>query len=59
MILYQEYDVTDILKKNSVIEIGVGQGWAVGYITRFFVFITFYIDNLAEELLRCKIKFLV
>lgn len=31
-ILYQEYDVTDILKNNSVIEIGVGQGWAVGYI---------------------------
>lgn len=31
-IQYQTYDVTDMLKDGSVIELGLGQGWAVGYI---------------------------
>ena len=31
-ILYQKYDVTDMIKNDSTIEIGVGQGWAVGTI---------------------------
>ena len=29
---YQTYDVTDLLTANTRIELGVGQGWAVGYI---------------------------
>ncbi|MBQ2734567.1 MAG: family 78 glycoside hydrolase catalytic domain [Clostridia bacterium] len=29
---YQTYDVTDLLTPNTRIELGVGQGWAVGYI---------------------------
>lgn len=29
---YQTYDVTELLKKENCLEIGVGQGWAVGYI---------------------------
>ena len=29
---YQTYDVTDLLPSGSVLEIDVGQGWAVGYI---------------------------
>ena len=31
-IQYQTYDVTDLLTSNSTIELGLGQGWAVGYI---------------------------
>ena len=31
-IQYQTYDLTDILKEKNSLEIGVGQGWAVGYI---------------------------
>lgn len=31
-ILYQTYDVTDLLQKENRIEIGVGQGWAVSYL---------------------------
>ena len=31
-ILYQSYDVTDLLAAENRIELGVGQGWAVGYI---------------------------
>ena len=30
-VLYQKYDVTDMIKSDSTIEFGVGQGWAVGY----------------------------
>ena len=29
---YQTYDVTDMLGKDNRLEIGVGQGWAVGYL---------------------------
>jgi len=29
---YQTYDVTELLLDDNIIEIGVGQGWAVGYI---------------------------
>ena len=29
---YQTYDLTGVLTENSVIELGVGQGWAIGYI---------------------------
>lgn len=28
---YQTYDITDLLQKENTIELGVGQGWAVGY----------------------------
>ena len=28
---YQTYDVTALLQKKNCLEIGVGQGWAVGY----------------------------
>ena len=31
-VLYQEYDVTSLVANDTKIEIGVGQGWAVGYI---------------------------
>ncbi len=31
-IQYQTYDITDMIKNDSVIELGLGQGWAVGYI---------------------------
>ena len=31
-IQYQTYDVTDMLKEGNVLEIGLGQGWAVGHI---------------------------
>ena len=31
-VLYQKYDVTKMIKQDSEIEIGVGQGWAVGCI---------------------------
>ena len=31
-ILYQTYDITDMLSDNNRLEIGVGQGWAVGYL---------------------------
>ncbi|MBE6537099.1 MAG: alfa-L-rhamnosidase [Ruminococcaceae bacterium] len=31
-VLYQKYDITDLIKNDSTIEVGVGQGWAVGYI---------------------------
>ena len=31
-VLYQTYDVTDMLREENRIEIGVGQGWAVGYL---------------------------
>ena len=31
-IQYQTYDITDLLKNESTIELGLGQGWAVGYI---------------------------
>ena len=31
-IQYQTYDITDLLKNGSTIELGLGQGWAVGYI---------------------------
>ena len=31
-IQYQTYDITDMLKNGSTIELGLGQGWAVGYI---------------------------
>ena len=30
-ILYQTYDVTDMLSGNDTLEFGVGQGWSVGY----------------------------
>ena len=30
-VLYQKYDVTEMIKGDSLIELGVGQGWAVGY----------------------------
>lgn len=31
-IQYQTYDVTSLISKENTLEIGVGQGWAVGYI---------------------------
>jgi len=31
-VLYQEYDLTALLESENVIDISVGQGWAVGYI---------------------------
>ena len=31
-ILYQTYDVTDVLAAENTLALGVGQGWAVGYI---------------------------
>ena len=31
-IQYQTYDVTDMLKKSNVLELSLGQGWAVGHI---------------------------
>ena len=31
-VLYQTYDITDMLAQSNRLEIGVGQGWAVGYI---------------------------
>ena len=29
---YQAYDITELIGKDNCLEIGVGQGWAVGYI---------------------------
>ena len=31
-IQYQTYDVTPLISKNTTVEIGVGQGWAIGFI---------------------------
>ena len=31
-VLYQTYDITSLLREENRLEIGVGQGWAVGYI---------------------------
>ena len=30
-VLYQEYDVTELICENNELSIGVGPGWAVGY----------------------------
>ena len=32
-VLYQTYDITDLLSSSNVFEFGVGQGWAVGYVS--------------------------
>ncbi len=31
-VLYQEYDITSLLGEENKLEIGLGQGWAVGYV---------------------------
>ena len=43
-VLCQKYDVTKMIKNGSVLEIGVGQGWAVGtigYVNKTHVFANF------------------
>ena len=32
-VLYQTYDITNLLAESNRLEIGVGQGWAVGYLS--------------------------
>lgn len=53
-VLYQEYDVTSLITKETQIDIGVGQGWAVGCIgygrtNHFFADFTSLIARLSVE----------
>ena len=53
-ILYQTYDITSLMAEENCLEFGVGQGWAVGYISydgenHFFADHTSFIASLKVE----------